>query len=50
MFSYLTWKLICSRHTLEEVLGWFESAQLEVVHSYVDFYGNTVRGVNIGCK
>ena len=41
---------LCSRHTLEEVLGWFESAQLKVVHSYVDFYGITIRGANIGCE
>lgn len=41
---------LCSRHTLEEILGWFESAQLKVVHSYVDFYGITVRGNNVGCK
>ena len=35
---------ICSRHTLSEVLGWFEVAGLEVVHSHVDQYGITVRG------
>ena len=41
---------LCSRHTLEEILDWFESAQLKVVHSHVDFYGITVRGKYIGCK
>jgi SAM-dependent methyltransferase len=34
----------CSRHTLDEVLGWFDSAGLEVVHRNVDPYGITVRG------
>ena len=41
---------LCSRHTLEEVLGWFESAQLKVVHSYVDFYVSQFCGANIGCE
>ena len=35
---------LCSRHTLEEVLDWFSINELEVVHSYVDEYGITVRG------
>jgi SAM-dependent methyltransferase len=35
---------LCSRHTLEEVLDWFSTNKLEVVHSYVDEYGITVRG------
>jgi SAM-dependent methyltransferase len=35
---------LCSRHTLEEVLDWFSTNELEVVHSYVDEYGITVRG------
>lgn len=35
---------LCSRHTLEEVLGWFESRKLTVIHSHVDEYGITVRG------
>jgi SAM-dependent methyltransferase len=34
----------CSRHTLEEVLGWYARADLEVVHQHVDPYGITVRG------
>lgn len=36
--------LLCSRHTLEEVLGWFSTNKVEVVHSYIDEYGITVRG------
>lgn len=36
---------LCSRHTLEEVLGWFSQASLHVIHQCVDFYGITVRGV-----
>lgn len=35
---------ICSRHTPDEVNGWFESNNLSVVHQYVDEYGITVRG------
>lgn len=34
----------CSRHTLEEVRGWYETADLEVVHSFEDEYGITMRG------
>jgi SAM-dependent methyltransferase len=34
----------CTRHTLEEVRGWFVENNLEVIHEYVDFYGITVRG------
>jgi hypothetical protein len=34
----------CSRHTIQEVLGWFVMADLEVVHQHVDPYGITVRG------
>ena len=36
---------LCSRHTPEEVLGWFESSDLKVIHSCVDDYGITVRGL-----
>ena len=36
---------LCSRHTLEEVLGWYSEAGLHVIHQCVDFYGITVRGV-----
>ncbi len=35
---------LCTRHTLEEVLGWFSESGLTVVHSYQDHYGITVRG------
>lgn len=35
---------LCSRHTIDEVLEWFSTNELEVVHSYVDEYGITVRG------
>jgi SAM-dependent methyltransferase len=34
----------CTRHTLEEVLGWLDAAGLEPVHRNVDHYGITVRG------
>lgn len=36
---------LCTRHTLDEVRGWFERAGLKVVHHHVDHYGITVRGV-----
>lgn len=36
---------LCTRHTLEEVKGWFAEAGLTVVHDCVDHYGITVRGV-----
>ena len=36
---------LCTRHTLEEVKGWFADAGLKVVHDCVDHYGITVRGV-----
>lgn len=35
---------LCSRHSLDEVLSWFQDAGLDVVHQCVDFYGITVRG------
>lgn len=35
----------CSRHTLEEVHGWYVEAGLKVIHSYEDEYGITLRGV-----
>lgn len=37
---------LCSRHTIEEILGWFDEAGLSVVQQHVDFYGITVRGIN----
>lgn len=36
---------LCTRHTLEEIQGWFEDAGLSVVHQCVDYYGITMRGV-----
>jgi SAM-dependent methyltransferase len=35
---------LCSRHTVEEIRGWFSGAGLEQVHEFVDFYGITIRG------
>ncbi len=39
---------IATRHTLEEVKGWFSENGLEVVQQFVDFYGITVRGRRAG--
>jgi SAM-dependent methyltransferase len=36
---------LCTRHTLDEVTGWFQDAKLTVVHHCVDHYGITVRGI-----
>ena len=36
---------LCTRHTLDEVLGWFADAGLGVIHHCVDQYGITVRGI-----
>lgn len=33
-----------SKHTVEEVKGWFKKAGLNIVHQHVDFYGITIRG------
>jgi len=38
----------CSRHTMEEVLGWFHVEKLSVTWSYQDLYGITVHGVKEG--
>ena len=35
---------LCSRHTPEEVRGWFHRAGLRLTHEFVDFYGVTARG------
>ncbi len=35
---------LSTRHTLDEVRGWFRDAGLAVVHEHVDPYGITVRG------
>jgi len=39
---------LATRHTLEEVEGWFEAADLTIVHELVDPYGITIRGVRKG--
>ena len=36
--------VLASRHTPEEVAGWFADAGLRVVQTCVDFYGITMRG------
>lgn len=36
---------LCTRHTLEEIEGWFKDADLNIVHRCVDHYGITVRGL-----
>jgi SAM-dependent methyltransferase len=38
---------ICSRHTFEEVLGWFVEEKLEVIHTFEDDFGITIRGVKV---
>jgi SAM-dependent methyltransferase len=35
---------LCTRHTVEEISGWFEEADLSIDHTRVDPYGITVRG------
>lgn len=35
---------IATRHTLEEVLGWYSDNDLTITHEFVDHYGITVRG------
>lgn len=35
----------CSRHTIEEVQGWFDHAGLQVIWKNEDLYGITMRGV-----
>jgi len=35
----------CSRHTLEEVKGWFAENDIKVNHEYEDFYGITIKGI-----
>lgn len=36
---------LCTRHTLEEIINWYDDAELEIIHSCVDDYGITVRGI-----
>lgn len=35
---------LCTRHTLEEIEGWFSEAGLTIIHRCVDYYGITIRG------
>ena len=37
---------LATRHTRDEVEGWFEGADLRIVQSCVDYYGITMRGIN----
>jgi len=36
---------LSSRHTMDEVTGWFDEARLQIIHRFEDFYGITVRGI-----
>ena len=36
---------ICERYTKEQVEAWFEQKNLKILHSYVDPYGITIRGL-----
>jgi len=36
----------CTRHELPEVIEWFQSERLTIVHQFEDFYGITVRGAS----
>jgi SAM-dependent methyltransferase len=38
---------VASRHTLQEVNGWFAEAGLAVLHECVDHYGITIRGQRV---
>jgi hypothetical protein len=35
---------IASKHTLDEVMSWFEDCNLKVIHALEDEYGITIRG------
>lgn len=35
---------LCSKHTVEEVRGWFNHEGLRINHEFVDSYGITIRG------
>ncbi len=35
---------LCTRHTIEEIRGWFKKAGLKFTHECVDYYGITMRG------
>ena len=38
---------IATRHSLEEVLGWYSDNNLDFRHEFVDHYGITVRGKKV---
>lgn len=38
---------IATRHTLEEVIGWFKDNNLTITHQFVDHYGITLRGKKV---
>ena len=38
---------LCTRHTMDEVTGWFRAQGLEIVQSNEDFYGITMRGARV---
>lgn len=40
----------CTRHTLDEVRGWFVDAGLQIVHEHEDEYGITMRGRRAGAS
>ena len=35
----------CTRHSMDEVKGWFTANPLKITHAYEDFYGITMQGV-----
>ncbi len=35
---------LCTRHTVEEIRGWFKKSGLKIVQEFVDLYGITMRG------
>lgn len=35
----------CTRHTVEEIRGWFLENNLTINHEYVDYYGITIKGI-----
>ncbi len=36
---------ICYKYKINEVVSWFNEAGIEIIHSNVDYYGITIRGV-----
>ena len=35
---------LCTRHTIDEIKGWFDDCGLVITQECVDYYGITVRG------